>query len=202
MQRIKAIVFIALTLLDASLFAPAVHAGGRRSVCHVRTHARGWASSGGCASGSCGGSSFQGGCLTGQCQPQQLGMPSNCPGGSCPAPTSTVPTPAAIPGHSSALADVNAQRAARGLPPYVEDARLTASAFACASHRARFRISGHTQNDFAFVQGTSASTGGCAAWPQGMGFGACAMFEPGTRVAGAASVVGEDNLVYHQLFLQ
>src|SRR5262245_44582457 len=51
----------------------------------------------------------------------------------------------------SALAEVNALRAARGLRPYVEDRALTAAARAAASYRASFLLEGHTQDDFAFL---------------------------------------------------
>jgi hypothetical protein len=105
-------------------------------------------------------------------------------------------------GSRDALDEVNELRAQQGLRPFVRDDGLTLAAARCASARAANGISGHTQNDFAYLpSGSSASAAGCAAWPQEMGFGACCVFESWTY-AGAASVRGADGLMYHQVFVR
>ena len=101
-----------------------------------------------------------------------------------------------------ALAQVNALRAARGLSPYEHDPQLHEAAKACAAHRARYRIAGHTANDFAFLPaGASAPSSGCAAWPKGSGFGSCCIYD-GYRYAGAATVLGTDGIEYHHIFVR
>jgi hypothetical protein len=103
---------------------------------------------------------------------------------------------------TGALAQVNALRAARGLPPYQHDPQLHEAAKACAAHRATYRIAGHTANDFVFVPaGASATSAGCAAWPRGSGFGSCCIYD-GYRYAGAATVLGADGVEYHQIFVR
>jgi hypothetical protein len=157
-----------------------------------------------------------GGCPGGNC-PSALPAPQNvapvtmtiapaapidCPNGNCAASTPT--TPKAVPA-TDPLAQVNARRAAAGLRPYQHDPALTTAARAAATYRARYRIKGHViggMGDFQFVPaGTQASAAGCAAWPPGDGFGSCAMYDAYT-FAGAASVQGEDGLVYHHLFVR
>lgn len=101
-----------------------------------------------------------------------------------------------------ALAEVNAQRAARGMRPYLLCLQLQEAARACATYRARWRIVGHLQSDFVFLPpGARASCTGCAAWPPSMGFGACEIFG-GYTYAGAATVRGADGLNYCHLFLK
>lgn len=101
-----------------------------------------------------------------------------------------------------ALHEVNAARAARGLPPFQEDPALTAGAMAVADFRAARMIPGHAPNDFAFLPpGTSADAGGCAAWPQGMGWGACCTYDS-YQFAGAAVSVGPDDKRYMHLFVR
>lgn len=103
-----------------------------------------------------------------------------------------------VPGAVDALDEVNAQRAARGLRPYLRDEGLTRAAAACARHRAANRIAGHCSNDFSFLPaGTSATVAGCAAWRDG--FGACGLFEDHTY-CGAAVVIGRDGLRYCHCF--
>lgn len=102
-----------------------------------------------------------------------------------------------------ALDQLNAQRAARGLFPYIRDEGLTAGALHVARFRARHRCQGHTASDLGGLPvGVHAACAGCAAWPQGMGFGACAMYDTGYRYAGAATCIGADGLAYHQLFVR
>jgi hypothetical protein len=167
---------------------------------------RGYYSGGGCSGGNCG---------------VPTAMPvSNCPGGVCPAPVATTTAPIDCPNGNCAasvpttpkaapavdpLAQVNARRAAAGLRPYQHDPALTTAARSAATYRARYRIRGHViggMGDFQFVPpGTQATAAGCAAWPPGDGFGSCAMYDSYT-FAGAASVQGEDGLVYHHLFVR
>ena len=103
---------------------------------------------------------------------------------------------------ASAMAEVNAARAARGLPPYVEDPALAAGAQACAAFRAANRIKGHTANDFAFLPpGTLASAGGSGALAPSWGWASCCTYESWTY-AGAAVVMGRDGKRYMQLFVR
>ncbi len=135
---------------------------------------------------------------------------TNCPGGVCTKASSTtnktvvrgadavtITQPAAKanapttkePPTADALDEVNRQRAARGLPPFIRDPHLTAGAIQIAAHRARFSIRGHSVNDFSALPiGTSAACAGCAAWSAGSEFGACGLYENRYRYAGAASV--------------
>jgi hypothetical protein len=100
------------------------------------------------------------------------------------------------------LDEVNAARAARGLRPYLLDENLARGATACAIHRARYRMAGHTPNDFGFLPpGTSASAGGCAAWPVGMGWGSCCTYD-NYQFAGAGYCVGADGKRYMHIFVR
>src|SRR5205823_3123448 len=57
------------------------------------------------------------------------------------------------------LDEVNAKRAARGLPSFIRDEGLTRAARACAAFRAEHGLFGHTSNDFTFLpSGTSAGS--------------------------------------------
>lgn len=111
----------------------------------------------------------------------------------------------ALEAQDNALARVNQQRAARGLPPFMEDPALTQAAQAAASYRARFRMFGHVtggMGDFQFLPpGTHADAAGCAAYPDHYGFMACAVYE-NYQYAGAASVPGPDGKMYHHLFVR
>ena len=100
------------------------------------------------------------------------------------------------------LDEVNAQRAQRGLRPYLLDENLARGAGACAVYRAQHQIAGHTNNDFAFLPpGTVARAGGCAAWPVGMGWGSCCTYD-GYQFAGAGFCVGADGKRYMHLFVR
>src|SRR5262245_52628051 len=102
---------------------------------------------------------------------------------------------------TEALDEVNAARAQRGLPPFARDEGLTAAALGAASHRAAWRIEGHA-NDFAFLPpGCAADAAGCAAWPQGMGWGSCCTFDS-YSTAGAAYAIGPDGRRYMHLFVR
>jgi hypothetical protein len=100
-----------------------------------------------------------------------------------------------------ALAEVNAVRARRGLPPFVRDEGLTRGAINVARFRAERLIEGHTANDFAGLpRGVRASAAGCAAW-HGDDWGSCCTYER-WRHAGAAWCRGRDGRRYMQLFVR
>lgn len=100
----------------------------------------------------------------------------------------------------SALDEVNAARAARGLKPFIYDEGLARAAAGCAEWRAARLCEGHTPNDFAAVpRGYSARVAGCAAWPAHMGWGSCDTFANHTY-CGAAWVMGRDNRRYMHAF--
>lgn len=131
--------------------------------------------------------------------------------GPTPVDQPVTTTPPGTPGATIAPADgsvgdglgeVNAQRAARGLRPFVRDEGLTQAALACAQHRAAHGLFGHSANDFAFVPaGTFASAAGCAAYPAGYGWMSCCVYENYTY-AGAAWVTGRDGRRYMHLFVR
>lgn len=102
-----------------------------------------------------------------------------------------------------ALAELDADRAKRGLYPYQYDAELTKAAATLATYRAEHRITGHVggqMGDFAFMPSGLAECTGCAAWKDG--FGACQMHGTTYRTAGAAKVRGADGLFYCHLVLR
>jgi hypothetical protein len=101
-----------------------------------------------------------------------------------------------------ALAEVNAKRAARGLPPLLPDPGLTEGAFRVAAFRAHHGLFGHTSNDFGFLPpGSSASSGGCAAYPASYGWMSCCVYDRATY-GGAAFVTGTDGRRYMHLFVR
>lgn len=104
-----------------------------------------------------------------------------------------------------ALHEVNAARAARGLPPFAHDPALTAAAQAAADHRARFRIAGHVgggMGDFGFLPaGASADAAGCGALEPSWGWGTCCTYE-NYQAAGAAVTMGPDGRRYMHLFVR
>lgn len=106
-----------------------------------------------------------------------------------------------------ALAEVNAQRAARGLKPYIRDDNLTAGAMATAKFRADRLLFGHTASDHGFLPATTFQrfrltniAAGCAAYPPSYGFMACAVYDDYTY-GGAAYVMGRDGKKYCHLFV-
>lgn len=100
-----------------------------------------------------------------------------------------------------ALAEVNAERARKGLRPYIQDPNLTAGAMTVAKFRAAHRIAGHSSNDFAGLPaGTKAAAAGCGVEHPGFGFLACCMFD-NYQFAGAAKSRGPDGRFYFQLFV-
>lgn len=115
------------------------------------------------------------------------------------ATTTTATTPAT---GGDALGEVNALRAARGLPPYLPDPNLTAGAMAAAQARAARGLFGHTANDFQFLPpGTSAAAAGCAAYHDSYGWMSCAVYDR-YRYAGAAWVRGADGRRFMHLFVR
>jgi hypothetical protein len=101
-----------------------------------------------------------------------------------------------------ALAEVNAARARRGLPPYQRDAALTQAAMGAAAFRASRLCGGHTSNDFAFLpRGTHAPAAGCAARGPRDGWGSCCTYDR-RRFAGAAWAMGRDGRRYMHLFVR
>lgn len=103
-------------------------------------------------------------------------------------------------GHD-ALAEVNAARAAKGLPAFQRDDGLTTAAMNAAVYRAERLIEGHTRNDFDFLpDGVHADAAGCAAWRPADGWGSCCTFERYRR-AGAAYAIGRDGRRFMHLFV-
>lgn len=115
----------------------------------------------------------------------------------------TISTPAEVGAAVDALAEVNAERARRGLRAFIQDEGLTAAALAAATHRARYRIAGHLTSgmgDFAFLPaGSSARAAGCGALEPWWGWGSCCTFD-NYSYAGAAVVMGADGKRYMHLF--
>ncbi len=92
-----------------------------------------------------------------------------------------------------ALNWVNRTRAAKGLPPFKRDKKLTVAAKRAARFRAGRGIEGHTASDFQFIpRGGHAACAGCAAWPLrgpfGKMWGSCETYSTSYRYAGAAWV--------------
>jgi hypothetical protein len=103
----------------------------------------------------------------------------------------------------TALQELNAARARRGLYPYTEDPGLTLAAQRAALWRAQRLVAGHTPNDFAFIpRGTFARAAGCAAWPAYLGWGACLTYDVGPRFAGAGWALGRDGRRYMHTFIR
>lgn len=141
-------------------------------------------------------------------QPQQFDNMETAMVGSTVLTTSPAVAPAPYPpgiagDGKDALAEVNAQRAQRGLRPYLNDPGLNQAAYAAASWRAAHLYAGHVPSaggDFQFVPaGTTATTAGCAAWTPDWGFGACALYDNYTY-CGAAWVMGSDGRRYCHCF--
>jgi hypothetical protein len=104
--------------------------------------------------------------------------------------------------YADAIDEVNAARAARGLPAFVRDDGLSEGALHVARFRAARLIAGHTGNDFAGLpKGVIASAAGCAAWYPSLGWGSCCTYENYTY-AGAAWAMGGDGRRYCQLFVR
>lgn len=100
------------------------------------------------------------------------------------------------PPGADALDMVNAQRAQRGLRPYLRDPALTQHAYACAKIRAERRIFGHLNGE---LSGVNASCSGCAGNEPSWGFMACDLYANWTY-CGAAYVMGSDGKMYCHAF--
>lgn len=125
---------------------------------------------------------------------------NSCANGVCTLSTSSASTVVTV-ASATALDEVNAKRAARGLRPFVHDPALTAAAERCAAFRAERRLFGHTGNDFGFLGGARASAAGCAAYEAHYGWLSCCTYDSYTY-AGAAFVVGADGKRYMHLFVR
>ena len=120
--------------------------------------------------------------------------------------TAAAPIPVAtVNGSDDALDEVNARRAARGLPPFIKDPGLTQAAAACAKVRAASFVDGHLGGpggDFGYLPaGVSASAAGCGALEPSWGWGTCCMDDHYTY-AGAAWVMGANGKRYMHLFVR
>ena len=111
--------------------------------------------------------------------------------------------PATSSGSNDALAEVNAYRAKRGLPPFQHDPQLTKAALAAATKRAARGIHGHLpESDFSCLPiGATADAAGCGALEDSWGWGTCCMDDNYSH-AGAAWVRGADGLRYMHLFVR
>lgn len=129
-----------------------------------------------------------------------------------PAPSAEVVRPAAPPVNTvkpmtgagaDALDEVNAERAKRGLRPFINDPLLNQAAQAAAQQRAARRIHGHLpESDFTYVPaGGRTQTAGCGALEPSWGWGTCCTFDNYTY-AGAAWVMGSDGRRYMHLFVR
>lgn len=99
------------------------------------------------------------------------------------------------------LDEVNAKRSQLGLHALARDPALTLGAWKCAQYRAQHGIKGHTNNDFQFLEGTTATAGGCAALEVSWGWQSCCWDDPKWTVAGASSVV-VNGIRYTQIFVR
>lgn len=109
-----------------------------------------------------------------------------------------------LTGSDDALDEVNAERAKRGLRPFINDPLLNKAAQAAARQRAARRIHGHLpESDFSYVPaGGQASAAGCGALELSWGWGTCCTYESQWTYAGAAYVMGNDGLRYMHLFVR
>lgn len=105
-------------------------------------------------------------------------------------------------GNSDSLDEVNAERAKRGLKPFIRDALLTQAAHTCAQLRAKRFIHGHLSSDFDYLPaGAHAIAAGCGALEPSWGWGSCCTYDNYTY-AGAAWVMGSDGRRYMHLFVR
>lgn len=106
---------------------------------------------------------------------------------------------------ADALTEVNANRAQRGLRPFINDPLLAQGALACARVRAASHHAGHCdgqRGDFAYLPaGAQATAGGCGALELSWGWGTCCTYDNYTY-CGAAWVMGNDGRRYMHLFVR
>ena len=101
-----------------------------------------------------------------------------------------------------ALDEVNAERAKRGLRPFLPDPLLNEAARSCAKIRATKQIEAHLDSDFHYLPaGASATAAGCGALEPSWGWGTCCTYDNYTY-AGAAWVMGADGKRYMHLFVR
>lgn len=112
-------------------------------------------------------------------------------------------------GAIEAMDELNAQRARKGIPPFIRDDGLTIAAGRAAAFRAARFMAGHTASDFAYVPaGSHADAAGCGAWAvgtvttDGWTFGTCCADDRGYRFGGAAWVMGSDGRRYMHLYVR
>jgi len=119
------------------------------------------------------------------------------------ASSTATPAPAATQGSDDALAEVNAERAKRGLSPFQPDPLLNQAALACAKQRCARSIHGHLpESDFTYLpSGGHATAAGCGALEPSWGWGTCCTYDNYTY-AGAAWVMGTDGRRYMHLFVR
>lgn len=137
-------------------------------------------------------------------QQQWQPMPTVQPSKAMPAPVSTkVPLKSDKDFSDNALAEVNAERAKRGLPAYINDPLLSKAALDAAAFRAANLIDGHVggnRGDFAFLpSGAVSNTAGCGALEPSWGWGACGTFDNYTH-CGAAWVMGSNGKRFMHAF--
>ena len=107
------------------------------------------------------------------------------------------------PALAQPMAEVNAQRANFGLPPLIEDARLSRWAQMKAEWQARRGIC--LDNGYNGHEGPGCGPGyveGTGCLPQHWGWGTCAMRVLGTHAAGAGLAMGPDGKRYMCLVIQ
>lgn len=105
---------------------------------------------------------------------------------------------------ADALAEVNAERAKRGLPAFKADPLLAQAAYECAKIRAASHIHGHLDSDHDRLPAgvnRSAIVSGCGALEPSWGWGTCCTYDDYTH-AGAALVMGNDGRRYMHLFVR
>lgn len=111
-----------------------------------------------------------------------------------------LPPVAASQSCQDALAEVNQERAKRGLPAFKPDDLLRQAAWKCANLRAASHIHGHLSSDFdQLPSGAQATAAGCGALEPSWGWGTCCTYDNYTY-AGAAWVMGSDNRRYMHIF--
>ena len=105
-------------------------------------------------------------------------------------------------GSADAMGEVNAKRAAKGLPPLIADPLLSQGAYECAKRRASRHIHGHLpESDFSCLPaGAHATVGGAGALEDFWGWETCAYDSTQYTVGGAAWVRGSDGRRYMSFF--
>ncbi|MBL8824372.1 MAG: hypothetical protein JNJ77_17425 [Planctomycetia bacterium] len=142
--------------------------------------------------------------VSGWNQPQAVSVsqPSPAPVVSTPMPEEKSSSATKVNGSDDALAEVNAERAKRGLQPLIHDPLLTQGALACAKARAASQIHGHLSSDFDYLpSGAQATAAGCGALEPSWGWGTCCTYDNYTY-GGAAWVMGSDGRRYMHLFVR